>query len=110
MNASTAVNERVIKTARVELKTSDSAKDTLKQAAAVIGLDLSSFILSAAVEQAERVLDRQRRRELSDAEWDRLNEVLSSKAEPTSALVELMRGYNSNGYKLSARRRKNGES
>ncbi|WP_369987266.1 DUF1778 domain-containing protein [Pseudomonas xanthosomatis] len=86
------VIERAGKTARVELKTSDEAKDTLRQAAAAYGLDLSSFIISAAIERAEMVLERQRRRELSESGWTQLNEVLNSQSAPTPALVALMRG------------------
>lgn len=84
--------ERASKNARVELKTSDEAKNTLRQAAAAYGLDLSSFIISAAIERAEKVLERQRRRELSESGWAKLNEVLNSHSSPTPALVSLMRG------------------
>lgn len=100
------VLERTTKTARVELKTSDEAKDTIRQAAAAYGLDLSSFILSAAIERAEMVLERQRRRELSEAGWTRLNEVLNSHSAPTPALVSLMRGKSKNERNTTRERRR----
>ncbi|HFF9481096.1 TPA: DUF1778 domain-containing protein [Serratia marcescens] len=79
------------KNARVELKTSVSLKDLLREAAAVAGLDLTSFILNAALERAESVLDNQRRRELSEGAWHQLNQLMSEPAAPTLALQALMR-------------------
>ncbi|WKV51991.1 DUF1778 domain-containing protein [Dickeya fangzhongdai] len=82
---------RVTKNARVELKTSPDLKDVLREAATVAGLDLSAFILNAALERAESVLDNQRRRQLSAASWQQLNQLLSEPAAPTLALQALMR-------------------
>ena len=82
---------RNIKTARVELKTSPDLKDMLREAAAAAGLDLSAFILNAAIERAESVLDNQRRRELTTQGWQQLNELLAEPAAPTLALQALMR-------------------
>lgn len=82
---------RNIKTARVELKTSPDLKDMLREAAAAAGLDLSAFILNAAIERAESVLDNQRRRELTTQGWQQLNELLAEPAVPTLALQALMR-------------------
>ncbi|WES87170.1 MULTISPECIES: DUF1778 domain-containing protein [Dickeya] len=82
---------RVTKNARVELKTSPDLKDVLREAATAAGLDLSAFILNAALERAESVLDNQRRRQLSAASWQQLNQLLSEPAAPTLALQALMR-------------------
>ncbi|AYC18128.1 hypothetical protein DZA65_01226 [Dickeya dianthicola] len=81
---------RVTKNARVELKTSPDLKDVLREAATAAGLDLSAFILNAALERAESVLDNQRRRQLSAASWQQLNQLLSEPAAPTLALQALM--------------------
>ncbi|WP_430381689.1 DUF1778 domain-containing protein [Trabulsiella odontotermitis] len=82
---------RNAKNARVELKTSADIKDVLREAAAATGLDLSAFILGAALERAESVLDNQRRRQLSAESWQQLNQLLSEPAAPTLALQALMR-------------------
>ena len=82
---------RPTKDARVELKTSSNSKDLLREAASAAGLDLSAFILSAALERAESVLDNQRRRELSEKSWQQVNQLLSEPAAPTLALKALMR-------------------
>lgn len=80
-----------VKNARVELKTSNDLKDVLREAAAVAGLDLSAFILNAALERAEGVLENKRRRELSEQSWQQVNQLLSEPAAPTLALQALMR-------------------
>jgi uncharacterized protein (DUF1778 family) len=82
---------RSVKNARVELKTSAELKDMLREAAAAAGLDLSAFILNAALERAESVLDNQRRRQLSIQSWQQVNQLLSEPAAPTLALQALMR-------------------
>ncbi|HDR2353304.1 TPA: DUF1778 domain-containing protein [Enterobacter roggenkampii] len=80
-----------IKNARVELKTSSDLKDVLREAATAAGLDLSAFILNAALERAESVLENQRRRQLSEQSWQQMNQLLSEPAAPTLALTALMR-------------------
>ncbi|EJF7712666.1 MULTISPECIES: DUF1778 domain-containing protein [Providencia] len=80
-----------LKNARVELKTSIDLKDLLREAAVAAGLDLSAFILNAALERAESVLDNQRRRQLSAQSWQQVNQLLSEPAAPTLALQALMR-------------------
>lgn len=88
---------RSVKNARVELKTSADIKDLLREAAAAAGLDLSAFILNAAMERAETVLDNQRSRQLSAQSWQEVNQLLSEPAAPTMALQALMRRKNSDG-------------
>ena len=85
------LDARSSKNARVELKTSSDLKDLLREAAAAAGLDLSAFILNAALERAESVLDNQRRRQLSTESWQQVNQLLSEPAAPTLALQTLMR-------------------
>ncbi len=82
---------RNIKSARVDLKTSPDLKEMLREAAAAAGLDLSAFILNAAIERAESVLDNQRRRELTAQGWQQINQLISEPAAPTLALQGLMR-------------------
>ena len=83
---------RELKTARVEVKTTDSVKERLKLAAETVGVDLSAFILSAAYERAEQVFRNEQRRLLSPEGWNLLNQAMESSDEPTLALRKLMRG------------------
>ena len=45
-----------LKPARMELKTTHDAKELLNQAAALDGMDLTSFVLGPAIERARKVL------------------------------------------------------
>jgi len=102
--AATLSNEvRSVKNARVELKTSADIKDLLREAAAAAGLDLSAFILNAAMERAETVLDNQRSRQLSAQSWQEVNQLLSEPAAPTLALQALMRRKNSDGQSAKSK-------
>lgn len=89
--------EKALKNARVELKTSSDAKIRLREAAEAVGLDLSAFILSAAMERAESVLDKQRRRELSNQSWELMNQLIAEPAQPPLALKALIRRKKSDG-------------
>jgi uncharacterized protein (DUF1778 family) len=73
------------------------AKNKLREAAQAVGVDLSAFILSAAMERAESVLDNQRRRELSNQSWELMNQLIAEPAQPTLALKALMKRKNSDG-------------
>lgn len=88
---------KAVKNARVELKTSSELKDVLREAAIATGLDLSAFILNAALERAESVLENQRHRQLSEASWQQVNQLLSEPAAPTLDLQALMRRKNTDG-------------
>lgn len=92
-----STNTRAVKDARVELKTSSNLKEVLKEAATAAGLDLSAFILNAALERAETVLDNQRRRQLSEESWQQVNQLMSEPAAPTLALQALMRRKRADG-------------
>ena len=72
--------DKTLKNARVELKTSPDAKNKLREAAQAVGVDLSAFILSAAMERAEL-----------------MNQLIAEPAQPTLALKALMKRKNSDG-------------
>lgn len=82
------------KTARLELKTTDYAKDFIRRAAMLSGQDMTSFIIASAFEKAEAVMERHQRIELSSQGFSRLHEILAEEAivEPTQPLKDLMRG------------------
>ena len=61
-------------------------KALIEEAAALKGQSLSAFVVSLAVEQAERL----RLRVLSRRDWDRFLEIMD-RDEPTPALVAAVR-------------------
>ncbi|WP_109754333.1 DUF1778 domain-containing protein [Pseudomonas sp. 43mfcvi1.1] len=89
---------RTVKSARLEIKTTDFAKEFIKKAATISGLDMSSFIMASAFEKAEAVIENHRRIEVSEQAFSRLQQILleDETAAPTSALLRLMRGQHEN--------------
>ena len=82
------------KSARLEIKTTDFAKEFIKRAASISGLDMTAFIMTSAFEKAQAVMENYRKIEVSEQAFSRLQEILreDESAEPTEALTNLMRG------------------
>ncbi len=78
------------KDARLELRTSLEIKEKLREAASLVGVDMSSFILMAAMKAAQHELDNQRLRILSEYEWEHLNYVLNNPCPAGDKLRKLM--------------------
>jgi len=87
------------KSARLEIKTTDFAKEFIKKAASISGLDMTSFIMSSAFEKAQAVMENYRRIEVSENAFSRLQDILrdDETAVPTAALLKLMRGEHEDG-------------
>ncbi|MDG3085014.1 DUF1778 domain-containing protein [Vibrio hannami] len=70
-------------TARVDVDT----QDLLTKAAAIAGMSsINSFVLSAAIEKAKQVIEREQALKLSQADAMLLMEALDSPAKPNSKL------------------------
>lgn len=80
----------MLKQARVELKTTHDAKELLNRAAALDGMDLSSFVLGSAIEKARKVVSQHKLISLSKEGQANLAGLLSNPPAPTSAMDELM--------------------
>lgn len=80
------------KDARLELRTSSEMKDKLRAAAALAGVDMSSYILTLIAPEVNRVLHEERVRLLSEEQWEKVQNVLNSTAEPGERLRSLMNG------------------
>jgi uncharacterized protein (DUF1778 family) len=89
---------KATKNARLEIKTTDFAKEYIKKAALISGLDMTSFIMASAFEKAEAVMENYRKIEVSERAFSRLQEILNEDetATPTNALLNLMRGNHEN--------------
>ncbi|WP_321863232.1 DUF1778 domain-containing protein [Pseudomonas paraveronii] len=87
-----------VKNARLEIKTTDFAKEYIKKAALISGLDMTSFIMASAFEKAETVMENYRKMEVSEKAFSRLQEILNKDKTtvPTPALLNLMRGKHEN--------------
>jgi uncharacterized protein (DUF1778 family) len=68
-------------------------KERIEEAAALLGLNLTDFVLSTLSERASEVVDRHRNITLSDRDRDRLPEALNRPGQPIPALVETIKTY-----------------
>ena len=80
-----------LKDARMELKTTKEAKELLSKAAALGGMDLSSFMLSTAMEKAREILLDHTSIQLSVQGQAQLAAMLQKPVAPTEAMKELRR-------------------
>ncbi|EKB0630882.1 MULTISPECIES: type II toxin-antitoxin system TacA family antitoxin [Vibrio] len=74
----TLCQERVDKPARLDLKTNQYFKAQLEEAAALSGVNLTAFILSAAAEKVRQVKEFHSHTLLSSSAWDRLNGIIEN--------------------------------
>ena len=90
MPAHTEAPAQALRQARMEFKTTADMKDLLSQAAALDGLDLTSFVLGPAIEKARRVLSEHASIALSRQGQAALVQLLQNPQAPTPALANLM--------------------
>ena len=79
-----------LKDARIEFKTSKDIKALLQEVANSLGMDLSNFLISTAVQRAKEIQKEDRILMLSNQEWSRFQEILNTPQKPTQSLRELM--------------------
>jgi len=80
----------ITKDARIEFKTTKEVKEVLQEAANSLGMDLSSFLVSTATQKAKEILKEDKILTLNKSEWEKFQEYLNSKKEPSKELQELM--------------------
>jgi uncharacterized protein (DUF1778 family) len=77
---------------RIELRASPAEKSLLLRAATIERLDLTSFVMRAALPQAEKVVAAAERVELSERDSLRVLELLENPPPPSPRLVAAARG------------------
>ncbi len=80
-----------IKDARIEFKTTKDIKSLLQEASNAMGMDLSSFLISTAVQRAKEIVKEENILTLSRQEWKDLQEILDKPQKATEEFKELMR-------------------
>ncbi len=76
------------KSARMEQRTKPHVKKQIQAAAALLGIDETAFVTSAAYARAQAVIEDHQRSRLTAADRDLLLEALDRPAEPSEALRE----------------------
>jgi len=89
-----------LKDARIEFKTSKDIKLLLQEVANSLGMDLSNFLISTAVQRAKEIQKEERVLMLSTQEWNNFEEILNTTKKPTPALKELMNLESFNSSKI----------
>lgn len=79
-----------IKDARFEAKINSSIKEFLQGAASLQGLDLSGFVISAAIEKAREIISSTETISLSIEDHKKFTEMLMNPPKATPKLKELM--------------------
>ncbi len=79
-----------LKDARIEFKTSKDIKLLLQEVANSLGMDLSNFLISTAVQRAKEIQKEERVLMLSNQEWNNFQEIINTPQKPTDELKELM--------------------
>ena len=79
-----------LKDARIEFKTSKDIKLLLQEVANSLGMDLSNFLISTAVQRAKEIQKEERILMLSNQEWKNFQEIINTPQKPTSELEKLM--------------------
>ena len=80
------------KDTRLELRTSSDIKEKLRSASLLAGVDMTAFILMAATQKAQELIDHQHLRSLNETAWNNLNEMIMSPRRPSEKLERLMTG------------------
>ena len=70
--------------ARIEIRMSKEIRQLLRQAAAIEGVDLASFVLEAALEEARKLLAQHETIVLTNAGMAALAGVLTNPRQPTA--------------------------
>ena len=78
------------KTARMEQRTKPHVKAQIQQAAALLGVDETTFVTSAALERARNTIAEHERTLLSAEDRAVVLAALDAPADPTDALREAM--------------------
>lgn len=79
----------VTKEARLNLRLKHGDDQLIKQAAQSLGVTVSEFLTSSAVDRAHEVLADQKHFTLDEDTWDAFVAVLDEPARPDPRLVEL---------------------
>lgn len=76
---------------RLAFRMKPELKDRIEAAAALLGLNLTDFVLSTLSERASEVVERHRNITLSDRDRDHFLEALNRPGRPIPALVETVK-------------------
>jgi uncharacterized protein (DUF1778 family) len=77
------------RTRRIDVRVTDAQDAVIREAAALAGETVTSFLLTAAEERARELLDERRHLTMSNTAFRALTESLDEPGQPVPQLVEL---------------------
>ena len=80
---------------QIKARVPQSVRDTLQQAADLLGVPLKQFIVQAALREAQRVMEHSRVVELSTHDAVLLLRLLDKAPKPNARLAEALKNYKS---------------
>jgi len=75
---------------KIEIRTTKAQKQIIEQAAQAEGLNVTAFIFSRVLPEAQRVLENRSLFVLNERSWDKLGTILNRPAKPNPKLKKLM--------------------
>lgn len=84
-----AIRRTVTRGERIDFRVSPATKELLARAAALLGSNLTDFILGSAQERAVEIIEQYERLRLINRDRDRLLAALAAPPQPVAALREL---------------------
>ncbi|MFI3218738.1 MAG: DUF1778 domain-containing protein [Methylococcales bacterium] len=83
----------VISSERVTARVSEQIKETLTVAAALTGATLNQFLVQAALEKAEQIIEKDKLIYLSKKDAQFFFDVLENPPEPNEKLINAVKNY-----------------
>lgn len=71
---------------RITARVPQTTKRTIEEAAGIVGATMNQFIVQAAFEKAEEIIERARVLSFSKKEVDKLVKIMSTPAKPNASL------------------------
>lgn len=85
--------ETILERGRISARCAKAQQDTIDTAAALTGATMNQFVLQAALEKAEQVIERERRIAASAQDAAMIMALLENPPEPNAALASLLTNY-----------------
>lgn len=80
-----------VKTARIDLRVTESEKALLEQVCEEQKMSLSNYIMSIVLKQAALDMEANKKVDLNKKQWDFVMDLLDNPPEPTESLKDLFR-------------------
>ena len=82
--------ERETQRSKIEIRTTPAQKQIIERAAQTEGVNVTAFIFSRVLPEAERVLGDRSLFVLNQTSWDNLGSILNRPAKPNAKLKKLL--------------------